>query len=167
MLMMRRSPANLVGVPAWWRRVAAFLVDFYFALATILPITVLVALALEARRTGHFAWMFDRPYSVPSDVWLIIAVPLDLTFTFLYFALPLTRGRQTVGCFLLQTKVLPRSDSERRLTWNQAIWRTYDELRGLFRWWLLIKPKRDTEGNTWYDTESDCRVVSVDYKSVR
>jgi uncharacterized RDD family membrane protein YckC len=163
-LIVGRQQVKISGIPAWWRRVLASCVDFYFFVLTVAPISALLDLELEARRTGHFAWHFDRAYVVETDV--VVGVPmvlLCLALLFLYFVFPLTRGRQTVGCFVMKTKVTPPFGDQGLFTWRTAARRTWYEVQGICRLTLLLRPKRDAEGNTWYDIESDCRVVSVDY----
>jgi hypothetical protein len=39
-------------------------VDIYFATTVLWSAGGLIFLALEARRTGRFAWSFERPYAV-------------------------------------------------------------------------------------------------------
>ena len=54
-LLSQKQESISVGTPSWWRRVAAFLLDFYYSLFVIAGIWALVPLGLEASRTGRFA----------------------------------------------------------------------------------------------------------------
>ena len=85
-LMMGKLSATAVGVPSWSRRVTAFLIDFHFGVATLAGAFAMVDLLVEAARTGHFAWYFERHYSVATDLF---AIPLTLLFMavlFFYFS---------------------------------------------------------------------------------
>ncbi len=164
-LMMSKQNSVAIGVPPWWRRIVAVLVDFYFGVITIAGMSAMIELALEARRTGHFAWSFERHYSVTSD--LAFGIPLlllDMAVLILYFVFPLTQGKQTFGCFVTGIKVTPPFGLEGKFTWRGAFRRRWYEFRALGRWTSLLRPQRDADGNTWYDLESGCRVVAVDYR---
>jgi uncharacterized RDD family membrane protein YckC len=153
--MTRKQAVSIVGTPSWWRRALAFVIDFHFAITSLAGLGGVTYL-LNANETTRSAWSLIRIY---------LAIPLFVGFNaamFLYFAFPLTRGKQTVGCFIMKTKVTPPFGSEGRFTWPTALQRTWYAFRGLCSGaWL--RPKRDSEGNTWYDIESGCRVVLVDY----
>jgi uncharacterized RDD family membrane protein YckC len=161
-LMTRNQSAVPAGVPAWWRRAGAFFIDFHFGVITLAGVATMVALVLEAEKTGHFVWNSQPRYSDPTE--FVLLIPLTLLFMavlFLYFAFPLTRGKQTVGCFVMRIKVTPPFGTEGCFTWPGAVRRTWYEFRGLGRWTSLLKPKRDADGNTWYDIESGCHVALV------
>jgi hypothetical protein len=67
-LLMGREPnAVAEGIPTRKRRVFAFLVDFWFSLLTLSTVGALIPLSIEAVRTGHFMWHFQRNYSVNTD----------------------------------------------------------------------------------------------------
>jgi uncharacterized RDD family membrane protein YckC len=165
LLMTTRQSAALAGVPAWWRRVVAFLIDFHFSAITLAGLSAIVPLAVEARRTGQFAWSYQRHYSAATD--LAVDIPLVLLFMaalFLYFVIPLIKGRQTLGCFMMRTKIVLPFGNEGGFTWQTAVGRTWCEFKGVCSG-TWFNPKRDANGNTWYDLESGCQVVLVDYTS--
>jgi uncharacterized RDD family membrane protein YckC len=165
LLMWRKECLEVAGVPGWSRRIIAFLIDFYFGLITLSGLGALIPLLLEAVRTGQFAWTFQRRYAVNTDI--IVSLPLVLVsmgLFVLYFAVPLTRGRQTVGCFVMRTKVTPPFGTEGRFTLRGALRRTWFEFRGLCQGTSLFRPARDSQGRTWYDTETNCVVVLVQHK---
>jgi len=58
------------------RRFLAFLVDLYLVVLVSGSVLVLIPLSVEARRTGHFEWSFDREYVVPTDAYVLL--PLSL-----------------------------------------------------------------------------------------
>jgi uncharacterized RDD family membrane protein YckC len=166
-LMLRKSNTSFSGVPSRGRRILAFLIDFWFSLLTISGVGAIIPLLLEAGRTGHFAWHFQRDYAVSSDAW--IALPTSLSFMalmVLYFVLPLTRGKQTVGGFIMRLKVTPPFGGGGRFTFWQALRRTYYEFNGLSPFlWLSKDWDNDGQGRTWYDVKSNCTVVLVDENS--
>jgi uncharacterized RDD family membrane protein YckC len=160
-LMLRKSASVTEGVPSTKRRILAFLIDFEFSLGITASVGALVPLSFEAIRTGHFAWYFHRNYAVKND---LLAAVVSLAFTVLmvlYFAFPLTRGRQTPGYFILRLKLAPPFGTEGRLTMKAALIRTYYAVTGGFpifgRSW-----DRDSQGRTWYDRKTNCTVVFVD-----
>lgn len=164
-LMRRKVSAEIVGIPGLSRRATAFLIDFYFSLMTLSSVGALIPLWLEAARTGHFAWSFERDYGVMTDpVFSLPIVFITMGLMFFYFAFPLTRGRQTVGCFVMRLKVTPPFGDEGCFTLREAVRRTWYEFKGLCMWPFWVKRGTDSMGRTWYDIETDCRVVLVEYK---
>jgi hypothetical protein len=96
-LMTTKTDETADGVPSLKRRFLAFIIDFLFSLCVLTSLGGLLPLWAESVRTGHFLWHFSRDYSVTTDA--IFAFPLVLCvmgLTLLYFAWPLTRGKQTV-----------------------------------------------------------------------
>jgi len=163
-LMLRNSEAATVGVPSRGRRIAAGLIDFWFSLLTLSGIIALLPLSLEAARTGHFTWHFQRAYTVNTDG--IFALPSALSvlaLMALYHVLPLTRGKQTVGCFIMRIKVTPPFGDRGNFTFRQAIRRAYYEFNGFSPFlWLSKNWDKDGHGRTWYDIKTNCTVVLVE-----
>jgi len=158
-LIRRRVPSESDGVPSWRRRFAAFIIDFVVIFCAIAPPATPILLGAEAARTGSFAWSFDRNFSVPTD-WLI-GFPLVIGIMggmVLYFAVPMVRGTQTVGGYLLQLKVVPVGGWQPRL---------YDAMKraflGLFMGPLNVWRERGADGSTWYDRSTQFRVTLVRY----
>ena len=143
-IMRRRGAPRVVGVPGWGRRVAALFVDRYFATLILENIAALILLALEARRTGQFAWSFERHYAVNTDYF--VGVPIELlsmALLFLYFALPLMRGKQTVGCFVLRITIppLPGGNHYRLREAAKCMW---TEGLALVSWPLTLLPRHNS-----------------------
>jgi RDD family protein len=160
-LLMVKEPNEVVeGVPTYKRRIFAFVIDFWFSLLTLSAIGALLPLSLEAARTGHFAWYFQRNYSVGTDGLSAVSIPLTMALMILYFAFPLTRGRQTVGCFIMRLRVAPPFGDHGRFTFRAALRRAFYAFFGLCSI-LTRKWDRDGQGRTWYDRETDCTVVLV------
>lgn len=159
-LMVRRPSPTTKGIPSPIRRILAFLIDFQFSLFAITSVEALIPLWLEAERTGHFAWHFQRNYSVNTDSLSSISFLLFAALMVLYFAFPLTRGRQTVGCFVVRIRVMPPSGSEGRFTLKAALVRTFSAFHGPLS--LLVRNRNAyDQGKTSYDRKTGCTVVLV------
>jgi hypothetical protein len=78
----------------------------------------------------------------------------------LYFAFPLTRGRQTVRYFIVGLKVAPPFGNEGRFTFKASLLRTFYAFVGLASV-LTRNWDRDGQGRTWYDRKTDCTVCIV------
>lgn len=160
LLMLRKPSAITEGVPTVKRRILAFLIDFWLSLSVVSSVGALIPLWLEAMRTGHFAWQFHRTYTANTDGLAAFASLVFMALMVLYFAFPLTRGRQTVGYFIVGLKVAPPFGSEGRFTFKAALLRTFYAFIGpasvLSQDW-----DRDGQGRTWYDRKTDCTVCIV------
>lgn len=161
-LMLRDRRIVTCGTPTIGRRAAAFAIDFWFSLLTLSSVMALLPLLLEASRTGHFAWHFRRDYAVATDgLFVVPSILVYMSLVFLYFAFPLMRGKQTLGCFIMRIKVTPPFGDEGCFTFRDAIRRTFYEFYGLCGV-LIRKWDRDSYGRTWYDRETNCSVVLID-----
>lgn len=156
LLMVKQPKAMAAGIPTRKRRVLAFVIDFCFSLFTISSVDALIPLWLGAMRTGHFMWHFQRNYSVNTDSLSLLSSLLFLVLMVLYFVFPLTRGRQTVGYFIMRLKVTPPFGDQGRFTLKAALLRTFWAFMGLARNW-----DQDGQGRTWYDRRTGCEVVLV------
>jgi RDD family len=160
LLMLRKPSTLVVGIPSFKRRVLAFLIDFWLSLIVVSSVGALIPLSLEAMRTGHFAWQFQRNYSANTDELAALASLIFMALMVAYFAFPLTRGRQTVGYFIVGLKVTPPFGDEGRFTFKAAVVRTFYASWGgcsvFTRSW-----DRDEEGRTWWDRQTNCTVALV------
>ncbi len=160
LLMVREPSAVAEGIPTRKRRVFAFMVDFWFSLLTLSAVGALIPLSLEAVRTGRFMWHFQRNYSANTDGLAALLSLLFMALMVLYFAFPLTRGRQTVGCFIMRLRVTPPFGDEGRFTLRAALMRTFYAFIGLTS--ILTRNwDRDGRGRTWYDRRTNCTVALV------
>jgi uncharacterized RDD family membrane protein YckC len=160
LMMVKEPTAAVEGVPTPKRRILAFVIDFWFSLLTLSAFDALFPLLVEAARTDHFVWHFQRNYSVNTDGLSAVGIPLFMALIFLYFAFPLTRGRQTVGCFVMRLRVTPPFGDQGCFTLRAALGRTFYAFFGLCSM-LTRNWDRDGQGRTWYDRETDCTVVLV------
>jgi hypothetical protein len=143
-----------------WRRFGTFVIDFYFVGSTILWLTGLIAILVESGRAGAFQWHFQREYGVKLDG--LFGLPLGLVsmaLIFLYFAYPLTKAKQTVGCYLLRIGTFSQSapDKLTAMSPGDAAKRIVFEFRGLCARWKLWRGKPN--GQTWYDEKTDVIVL--------
>ena len=162
LLMLRETRTVTAGVPKLRRRISAFVIDFWFSITMLSAIWALIPLCLEANRTGRFQWYFKRDYLVSTDNQFVIpGVFAFMALMFLYFAFPLIRGKQTLGCFIMRLQVLPPFGDRGRFTFRQALRRTLYEFVGLcnvfFGGWEV-----SSDGRTWCDRETNCEVVLLD-----
>lgn len=163
-VMTREASYEIAGIPSWTRRFLAFMVDFLVVMMTLAPPMALIPLAAEAFRTGRFSWYFERRYMVTSDQG--IAIPLTLSLMMLmalYFALPIVKSKQTVGCYLLAVKVVPDTSGGRRFGLSDGLKRVTLGFIGLCSWPFLWLLRRGDDGSTWYDRWTRCRVILVHY----
>jgi uncharacterized RDD family membrane protein YckC len=161
-LIKRSVPSEGEAIPSWRRRFAAFVIDFVVIFAAIVPPVMLIPLGVEAARTGSFAWAFDRDFTVASD-WLVhlLLVVGIMGAMLLYFAVPVVRGTQTVGCYLLRLKVVPVEGRQPRL--YDAMKRAVLGYLGICMGPLTFWRGRGADGSTWYDRSTQCRVRLVRY----
>ncbi|HVA17999.1 MAG TPA: RDD family protein [Candidatus Dormibacteraeota bacterium] len=160
LLMVKEPTAVTAGIPTRKRRILAFVIDFWFSLLTTSSVGALIPLWLEAVRTGHFVWHFRRNYSVSTDSFFLLSSLFFMVLMVLYFAFPLTRGRQTVGCFIMRLRVTPPFGDEGRFTFKAALMRTFWAFMGQTSI-LTRKWDRDGLGRTWYDRRTGSAVVLV------
>ncbi|HEY2117855.1 MAG TPA: hypothetical protein VGH37_01615 [Candidatus Acidoferrum sp.] len=126
-LMVKKPDAAFGEIPTRKRRIFAFAIDFWFSMMALSSVGALVPLAFEAVRTGHFAWHFQRNYSASTDGITALFSLLFMALLFLHFAFPLTRGRQTVGCFVTRVRVMPPFGVEGWFMVRSAVVRTFWE----------------------------------------
>jgi uncharacterized RDD family membrane protein YckC len=151
------------GIPSAWRRFCAFLMDFWFSLAVLASLGGTIPLWMESERTGKFSWHFERNYSVPTDDLVFPLVISTMGLMFLYFVWPLTRGRQTVGCFILRLRVAPPFGTKGAFTFQQAARRVWLAFTGVCSL-LFGGVDRDNEGRTPYDRETNSTVILIKYE---
>lgn len=155
-LIHRNYHLQTAGTPSLRRRFVAFVIDFYFALFISGSIEAILPLIVEARRTGHFAWHFVRRFSVPSDAMFALLALLSIILLAIYFIYPMTRGKQTVGCYLMRIVVRRRGAENASFSWRQGLMRLRYEAMGFGFWPYTLWKGIDNSGQTWYDRQSRC-----------
>ena len=160
----RDMRSETIGSASWTRRLAAFVIDFYIAMLCVSPIIALIPLAAEANRTGRLSWFFERNYTVSSDWYLGVPMVLfAMVLVACYFAVPISKRTQTVGCYLLGLKVVSTKSEDERIGLSRGLKRVFLGFIGLCSWpfvWVLGRGKDDS---TWYDRSTGFRVVRVRY----
>ena len=109
LLLMFAPPATLGShFPGVFRRFVAFWLDFVLAMMVVGPIMGILPTLTEWKRTGQFAWNFERTTHAPGDGWLTSA-GLILCFAALvfYYAFPLTRCRPSPGACIAGYQIVP------------------------------------------------------------
>lgn len=165
LLMTRVVSAEPVGSVGLIRRFAAFLIDIYVAVLALGSIFALIPLWVEAMRTGHFEWRFERTYSVPSDSYVFPPLSvIGVLIFFFYFAYPLTIGKQSPGEYALRLRTTAANKIKSEgLTWGQVFKRSIYAGIAMGLWPYTLWKGRDTKGRTWYDRASECDVTLVKY----
>ena len=152
------------GTPGLKRRFLAFLIDFFFSLAVTSTFAAMIALLIEYSNAKQFTWSFERNYRLATDNTILLPlVVLTMALMFLYFVWPLTKGKQTVGAFIMRISTTPPFGDKGRFTFREAARRVWFEFRGLTLF-AVIKPNLDGQGRTWYDRETNCRVKLIRYQ---
>jgi len=140
------------------RRFVAFLFDCWFLLLTVVGVSSLLHLLLEAQRSGTFRWRFEQESGVGPDGADAVLILVNLTVMFMYFVIPLARRRQTVGQWLFSLATVSAGGTVLYLPFSTALWRIFMEFRGLTSPWRFWKGT-DAQGRTWYDRETGFIVV--------
>jgi hypothetical protein len=165
LLLRSEFQVIVVGSAGLVRRFLCFLIDFYALVIAEGSFLALIPLAVEAKRTGHFAWSFGRDYSVPSDLYIL--TPLALAGFLLlpaYIGWALIRGKPTVGGFVTGTFVKSVDDHSQVVDWGAALKWMFWAALGAGLWPYTLLRGRDKKGRTWYDRMSDCDVTHVTFQ---
>jgi uncharacterized RDD family membrane protein YckC len=157
-LMTREVHVETAQAASLRRRFVAFLFDCWFLLLTVVGVSSLLHLLLEAQRSGIFRWRYERESGIDPDGADVVLILVNLTVMFMYFVIPLARRRQTVGQWVFSLATVSAGGSVLYLPFSTALWRTFMAFRGLMSPWRLLK-ETDVEGRTWYDRETGFTVV--------
>jgi hypothetical protein len=159
--LLAKTPAasqRLEGRVGLFRRWLSFLLDLFISVSFLGSLVGSISVGIEVTRQRQLMWDFERTYLVPMDylVGLLVLVLGSLLVLF-YYLLPLTRGRQTVGDYVLGILVVKESGSS-QFSLKEAAVRMWSAFKSGWpaTWW-----RHDKQGRTWYDEETNCRVVRV------
>jgi hypothetical protein len=156
-VVTRRVQVETFQASSLKRRFAAFIFDCWFLLLTVVGVSSLLHLLLEAHRSGTFRWRYETETSA-SDGADTAIVLINLSVMFMYFVVPLARRKQTVGQWLFRLATISAGGSVLYLPFSTALWRTFMAFRGLISPWRFLK-ETDAHGRTWYDRETGFTVV--------
>lgn len=152
LLLMNVTP-SVMGRPlsGVFRRFIAFWLDFVLAMSIIAPVLGIVPVVFEWRRTGLFAWTFERTTPAASDL-PIAALSAVLAFAGLlyYYAIPISRGRPSPGACIMGYQVVREGGG--RLTLERALLRTLLGFIAVCGAWAAPFIGRDQRhGKFWLD----------------
>jgi len=156
-VMTREVQVETFQASSLKRRFAAFIFDCWYLLLTVVGLSSLLHLLLEAHRSGTFRWRYEIETGA-SDGADAAIVLINLTVMFMYFVVPLARRRQTVGQWLFRLATISEGGSLLYLPFSTALRRTFMAFRGLISPWRFLK-EADAQGRTWYDRETGLTVV--------
>jgi hypothetical protein len=162
-LRVVRLPSGRTRVdrPSLARRMGAVAIDFYVAGMMLSSVAMLLALALEARRTGAWAWSFGRPPVATGDAAAMLAgMVLILGGVVVWMAWPASRGRQSVGGYILGVRLERVDDVRPSLDW--AVLHVCLGFLAQCVWPVTLLSGADGEGRYWNDRAARSRVVRVD-----
>jgi hypothetical protein len=151
LLMICLPRLTTEGTPRKWRRAVSDLIDFAFSLFVLSAISTLLPLWLESRRTGHFAWHFERQGAVNANSFFnAVGVFLVMFLMLCYFAIPLMLEKQSVGGCIMRIRMTSPFGADGRLTFRGALERAWYEflwvcllVSGVFPWSLYDQDRRD------------------------
>jgi hypothetical protein len=161
LLMYSLRAAEGQPLPGLFRRFVASWLDFALAIAMLAPITGILPMLTEWRRTGVFQWNFVRTTPFPSD-GPIGAIGLALSFVGLvaYYALPLVRRKPSPGSCILGYQIIPEEGSAVRP--RTAVQRTLLGFIAACAAWLAPFMWRDRKkGQFWLDKVFRTRAVRL------
>ena len=81
----------------WWRILVVFLVDFILYITVVSIPLCLLALWLESKQVGQFAWHFKRDFVRASDTYRDVAFIATFILFWLSFGIPLWTKRRCPG----------------------------------------------------------------------
>lgn len=156
-VMTREVQVETFQVSSLKRRFTAFIFDCWYLLLTVVGVSSLLHLLLEAHRSGTFRWRYEIETGASNGADAAIVL-INLTLMFMYFVVPLARRKQTVGQWLFRLATVSEGGNVLYLPFSTALWRTFMAFRGLVSPWRFLK-ETDAQGRTWYDRETGFTVV--------
>jgi RDD family len=148
-------------LPGIIRRWFAFWIDFILAIMATAPILGLIGLLSEWRRTGVFAWNFERTTPAPSDkvtvTLMFILLPIALMA---YYVFPLLRHRPSPGSCVAGYQITSADESP--MTVRRATLRALVGFLAVATPYLAPFIARDRmRGQFWLDAVFRTRAVKL------
>lgn len=160
-LMYARLGQLTTPLPGIVRRWFAFWIDFILAIMATAPILGLIPSLTEWRRTGFFAWNFERTTPAASD-----KVTITVTFMLLaialtaYYVFPLLRRRPSPGSCVAGYQITTADDNP--MTIRRAALRTLVGFVAAATPYLAPFIARDRKrGQFWLDAVFKTRAVKL------
>ena len=161
-LLMYAPPSDSGKVlPGVLRRFVAFWLDFILAMYALAPIFGILPTITEWKRTGVFAWNFERTTPAPGDTLLastgIVLCSVALLF---YYAVPLMRRKPSPGGCIVGYQIIP--DEGTSLGLQKALLRTLLGFIAACGAYLAPFIARDQKkGKFWLDKVFNTRAVTL------
>lgn len=149
-------------MPGLIRRFVAFWLDFVLYMMAIAPLMGVVPTLVEWRRTGVFAWNFEREGPAPSDGWITgILLVLGFACMILYFALPLVLRKPSPGACIMGYQIV--SDDGEPFSVRNAVVRTLFGFRAVSpSYSLLFRPHPNENGKFWLDEKFGTHAANLE-----
>ncbi len=166
-LQKRNVRTKVIGIPSRFRRMVAFLIDFYFVSIPIAAIVGFIGIYFESLRTGQFKWSFVRDYAVLSD-WILVPVILaSMVLIVFYFANPLIKGApNTFGYYLMGLAVADEQGEIVRHPITFSVKRSFYKMFGIIYSLYGLTYGKDSLGRLWHDMKMNTRVVLCEFEEV-
>ena len=87
--MSREVHVETLQAASLRRRFVGFLFDCWFLLLTVVGVSSLLHLLLEAQRSGTFRWHYEQESGIGPDGADAVLILVNLTVMFMYFVIPL------------------------------------------------------------------------------
>lgn len=148
-------------LPGIVRRWFAFWVDFILAIMATAPILGLIPSLAEWRRTGFFAWNFERTTSAPSDKVTVTVTFMLLTIALTaYYIIPLLCRRLSPGSCVFGYQICTADDNP--ITVRRAALRTLVGFVAVATPYLAPFIARDrNRGQFWLDALFETRAIKL------
>jgi hypothetical protein len=161
-LLMYTPPSDQgQALPGVFRRFVAFWLDFILAMYALAPILGILPTITEWRRTGVFAWNFERTTSAPGDMLLAsTGIVLSSVALLFYYAFPLILRKPSPGGCIVGYQIIP--DEGTTLSFQKALLRTVLGFIAAAGACLAPFIARDRKnGKFWLDKIFDTRAVML------
>lgn len=161
LLMFTSLDETVTALPGVMSRFLAFWLDFMLAMCAIAPLLGIFPDLSEWRRTGAFAWNFERTVPAHGDVSLTISLILvAFVAVAIYFLWPLLRRKPTPGTCIAGYLIVP--DNGTTITFAKGIGRVFLGMYAAGLWIVAPFIARDRErGKFWLDRVFLTRAVRL------
>jgi hypothetical protein len=150
--LQRQRPVRI------WRRLLAFLIDYFVSLMMIFPIIVSTFVASRYFVTGDWAWTFQLAPGPTTNLISFLSIASVLILLYLYFWLHSQYGRATLGQYIMGFQIMSDGDYPR------FGWSPFFAFIAICSWHLWIWFKKDEDARTgqyWWDRAAGTRAFMV------
>lgn len=151
LLLFTHVDESAEPLPGLFRRFVAFWLDFILAVMSLVPILGIVPMLVEWRRTGEFAWNFERDTPASYDGWMaVILVLVMFAGLAFYYAWPIIRRGPSPGTCIMGYQIV--ADEGVTLTLGKVLLRTMLGFIAVSTGYLTPFIFRDSKrGKFWLD----------------